>query len=150
MKKLSYRYAAVTVLGSLIAALALAQAGCSLGDPGYADEKDQTDASAAGSPSSQSAAPVRPVSQRRSSQSGQLKDPLLRSFDDALGGADDLKDSERNEARRILREADPILTKVKEENRKALERANRPPKIVRPKKQKEKAAKPQAKEEPKS
>jgi hypothetical protein len=124
------RDAVLTICGSLIAALALAQTGCPLGDQGHAGEESRK-----ANPSSRTSSARSPTKAakegRQSSGRGELKDPLLRSFGGALDEADEIEDSELREARKILREADPILRRAREENRRALERANRPPRIVK-------------------
>ncbi len=115
------KYNAAAILCGLIAALAIGQAGCARGREG---------------PSQQGTGAGRSAAEAESSGSRELQDPLLRRFDDVLEPADDLDPSDKSRARRILEEADPILTRVKEENRKALERANRPPRRGTPKRDK--------------
>lgn len=56
----------------------------------------------------------------------QLNDPLLKRFGELLDKADDLESSDKNTAVKILQEADPLLTRIRQENRRAIERANRP------------------------
>ena len=109
MRSFKLRDATTVILGSLAAAVALTQAGC------LNTQHSGADGTAPGG---------------ESAESDELKDPMLRAFGEALGDADDLEDSDRDEAWEILREADPILTRVKDENRKALEAANRPPRIT--------------------
>ncbi|MCH8922475.1 MAG: hypothetical protein IIA67_04935 [Planctomycetes bacterium] len=46
----------------------------------------------------------------------------------------DIDKEQRDEALAILRKADPELSRIKRENREAMRRANRHPRIVRPKK----------------
>jgi hypothetical protein len=110
MTRSGFRFPIATVLCGLIAALALGQIGCSLNGESAAEEKRADD--------------------RKSSDSDELENPLLQELGRGLDAADDLDRSERDEAWGILREADPVLTRIKEENRKGLEAANRPPKIV--------------------
>ncbi|NLF71447.1 MAG: sulfatase-like hydrolase/transferase [Candidatus Anammoximicrobium sp.] len=54
-----------------------------------------------------------------------LKDALVRKLKEALDSADDVADEDRDTADRILRDADRALTRIREENRRALEQMNR-------------------------
>lgn len=54
-----------------------------------------------------------------------LKDALVRKLKEALDSADDVADEERDMANQILRDADKTLTRIREENRRALEQVNR-------------------------
>ena len=121
MRSFKPRYTMAAILGSLVTAVALTQTGCLHTQPGNADETK----GGARAPAGQRPEAGEPA------ESGELEQPLLRQFGEALDNAPDLEDSDRDEAWRILREADPILTRIKEENRKAIEAANRPPKIKR-------------------
>jgi len=121
MRSFKLRNAVATILASLVTAAALSQAGCLQTQPSNADEAARGGASGA----DRTAARERSA-EGESGQSGELQQPLLRAFGDALDDASDLKDSERDEAWKILKEADPVLTQIKEENRKAIEAANRP------------------------
>ena len=52
---------------------------------------------------------------------------FIESFANELNNADDLDDEDRDQALRILREAAPAWSRVKQENRRAMQRANRSP-----------------------
>lgn len=54
-----------------------------------------------------------------------LKDALVRKLKEALEDADDVTDEDRKTASQILRDADATLSRIREENRRALEQANR-------------------------
>ena len=58
---------------------------------------------------------------------------LMESFANELDEADDLDREERDAAYEILKEADGVWKRVKQENRKALRRANQRPRIIPPK-----------------
>jgi hypothetical protein len=137
--------AMTAILASFLAAVVLAQAGCLRTQPSSADETapeagpppatapptgeedvaedSEGNGSEGESPQGGDEAGEEPAS------SDELQQPLLRELGKALDNAPDLEESERNEAWEILREADPVLTRIKEENRRAIEAANQPPKI---------------------
>jgi hypothetical protein len=112
MPTIRLRYTAPVVLCGLMAFLP----GC-MG--GFGDSKQEDKAGAA-------------VAGEEGAAEGDLKNPILRELDQSLGEADDLEDGEEDQAKGILREADPILSRIKEENRKGLQRANNPPRRVVP------------------
>lgn len=66
-----------------------------------------------------------------------LKNPMIRDLAESIGEANDIESEDRLEARRILREADEILTRIKQENREGIRRANNPPKRRQPAPKKE-------------
>lgn len=125
MKSSKLRYTMAAILGSLVAAVALTQAGCLRTQPSSADEAAPSGDSPSGFPNPAGKKPT----DGRPAGSNELQQPLLREFGKALDNAPDLGNSDRNEAWRILKEADPILTRIKEENRRGIEEANRPPRI---------------------
>jgi hypothetical protein len=104
------------VLCGLVAVVALTQSGC------LRTSANETAPSRGSSP-----APAREGEER--DDNDELQQPLLQEFGRALDDAPDLGSSDRDEAWEILREADPILTQIKEENRKGIEAANQPPKL---------------------
>lgn len=57
---------------------------------------------------------------------------LMESFANELNEADDVERDERDAAYEILREADAIWSRVKQQNSDAIKRANRRPRIVPP------------------
>lgn len=59
-----------------------------------------------------------------------LKDALVRRLKEALDSADEVTDADRKTASQILRDADASLSRIREENRRALEQANRQVRIV--------------------
>jgi hypothetical protein len=63
-----------------------------------------------------------------------FENPLMGIFATELKDADDLKNEQRDEAMEILRQADPVWSRIKKENREGLRRANQHPRIVRPEK----------------
>ncbi len=134
--------AAPAILAGLVAVAALTQAGCLHTQPGNADERKE----GARAPAGQRPGAAEPA------ESGELQQPLLRELGKAVDDAKDVEDSDRNEAWKILKEADPILTQIKEENRKAIEAANQPPRLQpqRSKKPKpsEEAPEPEGEKEP--
>ncbi len=58
---------------------------------------------------------------------------LLRRLWELIDQANDLSSDEKSEAFEILEEADPILTRIKKENEKAIEILRNPPRRVKPK-----------------
>ncbi|MDY0168274.1 MAG: hypothetical protein RBS80_17125 [Thermoguttaceae bacterium] len=58
---------------------------------------------------------------------------LLRELWELIDQATDLSSDEKSEAFEILEEADPILTRIKKENEKAIEILKNPPRMVVPK-----------------
>ena len=60
----------------------------------------------------------------------EYQDPLLRKLSEALLGGEGNSEEESDSAEQILREADGILARVREENRRGLEAANRQVRIV--------------------
>ena len=145
MRSLNSRMAMAATLASFLAAVLLTETGCLQTQPSSADETapEAGSAPAAETPIGKEDVAEDPDgngSESESSQggnrageepasSGELKQPLLRELGRALDEAPDLEDSERSEAWKILREADPVLTRIKEENLRAIEAANRPPRI---------------------
>ena len=121
MRSFKLRYTMGAILCSLVAAVTLTQTGCPQTQHTSADE---TAPGRESPPVARTAAGQQPAG-----ESDELQQPLLREFGEALDNAPALEQSDRNEAWRILKEADPILTRIKEENRKAIEEANRPPRI---------------------
>ncbi len=119
---------------TLIGLLALLPAGCSSNQANSAQEKGKA------ARSTFRPGTAKPAAAEKTPKGGEIKDPLLKTFDEALNAADDLDRSERNEARGILEEADPLLRKIREENRQAIKRMNARPRIVPPKKAIPKAA----------
>ena len=130
MRPIELRYTIAAILTSLVVAMALTQTGCLRTRQSSADETAPGDESpsAARPPAGERPAGKQPAG-GEPAESDELQQPLLRELGKALDDAPDLEDSDRNEAWKILREADPILTQIKEENRKAIEAANRPPQI---------------------
>lgn len=63
---------------------------------------------------------------------GKLQNNLLRKLWDMIDQADDLSSDEKSDARTILEEADPILSRIKKENLQAIEMVKRPPRRVGP------------------
>ncbi len=59
-----------------------------------------------------------------------FKDSLVRKLKEALDAADDIGREDRDTANQVLRDADAALTRIREENRRALERANRQVRIL--------------------
>lgn len=59
-----------------------------------------------------------------------LRDSLTRKLKEALDAAEGITGEDRDTATRILEEADAALTRIREENRRALEQANRQVRIV--------------------
>ena len=114
MPTIHFRYAAPLVLCGLIAFLPFAGLGC-MGVLGGPQEKKGGEQAG-----------------KQEAAESELNSPILRELDESLDVADDLESHERDEARGILREADTILTKIKEENREGLRRANNPPRRVVP------------------
>lgn len=57
---------------------------------------------------------------------------LLRELWELIDEATDLSSDEKSEAFEILEEADPILTRIKKENEKAIEILRNPPRMVVP------------------
>jgi hypothetical protein len=123
---ISRRLAATCFAGLATAAL-LTQIGCSGDSEGSA-------------PAAGQGTELFPASQATGQNSRQsksdLKQPMLKAIDDALDEIPnaDVKDlgTTKDEARSTLVEADEILTRIKEENRQALQRANNPPRRVPP------------------
>jgi len=60
-----------------------------------------------------------------------LKNPMIRALIESLDESNGIQEQEKREARNILLEADEKLAKIKEENRRAIEKVNRPPTIRR-------------------
>jgi hypothetical protein len=114
-------------LSCLLAAVALAQAGCS-GPNGVAQEQPPK-----AQPAGVQATAETPAKKDADDRKWQLNDPLLRHFGQLLDKADDVESADKKGPRKILEEADPLLTRIRQENRRAIERANRPPIIHRPK-----------------
>jgi hypothetical protein len=119
-----FRNAAAGLLISLFAAGLLAQCGCSNDSQGSAAEGLQP------------APAVAPVGAPKKEDGKELKQPLIRTIDKAL---DDVPDQDaadlgtsKDEARNILKEADETLTRIKEQNREGLRRANNPPRRIVP------------------
>lgn len=73
---------------------------------------------------------VAPESKQANGDSGTFKDSLVRKLKEALDAADDIGGEERDTANQVLRDADAALTRIREENRRALEQANRQVRIV--------------------
>jgi len=72
----------------------------------------------------------RPTAKQPAARDEGLQDALVRKLKEALDSADDVTDEDRDTANQILREADPILTRIREENRRALEQVNRQVRIA--------------------
>ncbi len=68
----------------------------------------------------------------RNDDDREFETDLMESFARELDEADDLDRDDRDAAYEILREADPIWKRVKQQNRNALRRANQRPRIVPP------------------
>jgi hypothetical protein len=106
-------------LSSLLAAAVL------LGGPAPSSLAQEQQAKAADVPAKASPAAKTADGKRH------LNDPLLKRFGELLDKSDDLESSDKNTARKILEEADPLLTRIRMENRRAIERANQPARIHR-------------------
>ena len=78
---------------------------------------------------------ARPAAQRADDRGDDQKpqNTLLRKLWDLIDQARDLSSEEKSEAFEILEEADPILTRIKKENEKAIEILRNPPRMVVPK-----------------
>ncbi len=63
----------------------------------------------------------------------QLQNALLQKLWDVIDQADDISSEEKSDARAILEEADPILTRIKKENQRGIEIVKHPPRRVFPK-----------------
>lgn len=130
MKNTSFFSVLGTPIAMLVSVLLAAQTGCS----------DDSQALPGGAvPGDRSATqPVDRTTPQDDDSGSDLKQPLIRALDGALDDVseDDLEelDSEmdKDKARNMLQEADDILTRIKEENRKGLERVNNPPRRVIP------------------
>ena len=70
---------------------------------------------------------------REDDDDSEFESELMESFADELGEADDLDRDERDAAYEILKEADTLWMRVKQENSDAIRRANTRPRIVPPK-----------------
>lgn len=84
-------------------------------------------------PNSKAGTPSRgSVAEQPADRNGSLQDALVRKLKEALDSAadDEVSDEDRNTANRILGEADGILTRIREENRRALEQVNRQVRIA--------------------
>jgi len=68
----------------------------------------------------------------QSSSDEQLQNDLLQKLWDVLDAAEDLSAKEKSDARAILEEADPILTRIKKDNEKAIQILRNPPRRVLP------------------
>lgn len=63
----------------------------------------------------------------------ELHNPLLQKLWDVIDQADEVSSEEKSDARAILEEADPILTRIKKENQRAIEIVKNPPRRILPK-----------------
>ncbi len=82
------------------------------------------------------AAPAGARAAQRADDRGDDRKPqntLLRKLWDLIDQARDLSSEDKSEAFEILEEADPILTRIKKENEKAIEILRNPPRMVVPK-----------------
>lgn len=77
---------------------------------------------------------ARPAAQRANDHRDDRKpqNTLLRELWDLIDQAGDLSSDEKSEAFEILEEADPILTRIKKENEKAIEILRNPPRMAVP------------------
>lgn len=66
-------------------------------------------------------------------EDGKFETELMESFANELADADDLDREERDAAYDILKEADTVWKRVKQENRDAIRRANQHPRMIPPK-----------------
>jgi arylsulfatase A-like enzyme len=66
-----------------------------------------------------------PAAKRQAAEGESLKDAFVRKLKEALDGADDLTDEDRDSTNQTLRQADEVLTRIRQENRRALEQVNR-------------------------
>ena len=119
MRSFKLWFAMAAVLCGLVAVVALTQSGCLHTQRTSANETAP----------SRGSSPATAREGEEQNDGDELQQPLLREFGRALDDAPDLGNSDRDEAWEILREADPILTQIKEENRKGIEAANQPPKL---------------------
>ena len=77
---------------------------------------------------------ARLVSQNNGSSSSEelLENALLQKLWDVIDAADDLSSNEKSDARAILEEADPVLSRIKKDNERAMEILRNPPRRVYP------------------
>ncbi len=117
MKRQWIRYALVALFACLLGALAHASISRAVQERGPAG------------------APARPAAQQAAAQpaEGELQNTLLRKLWDLIDRAQDLSSEEKSEAFEILEEADPILTRIKKENERAIEILRNPPRMRVPK-----------------
>ncbi len=76
---------------------------------------------------------ARPASLSDQDRKPRLRNPLLQKLWEVIAVAEQLDAGEKSQARSILEEADPVLARIKAENRKALERVKHPPRRIIPK-----------------
>lgn len=71
-----------------------------------------------------------PATKPAAEDSEELRDSLVRKVKEALDAAEGVLDRDRDSANQILREADATLSRIREENRRALEQVNRQVRLV--------------------
>ena len=90
------------------------------------------------------------IEQAENDGDSEYKNAMFGAFAEALKDADDIEDDDRDQAMKHLREGDLVFSESKRQNREAMRRANRHPRIVPPKRKAKAPAPVKTPKQPKS
>ena len=130
MKSQRFRYIAIALFACILGALAHASISQAVQTRNPAEPAD-----IARPGTDFSGLEARLVSQTGSNRSSgeKLNNALLQKLWDVIDTTDDLSSNEKSDARAILEEADPVLTRIKKDNERAMEILRNPPRRAAPK-----------------